>query len=625
MLEKSNVETIKLLSETRTFSDVSPETLAELVACARQVQLPGGSTLIEPGSKYHQKVYILLEGDITMHRPSGRQDRVLPGDFIGLANYLDKNDHTSAAMVTTRSTLLEIGDADLTQLEKGSADLFNALNRVIASKLRERSPDRTISSGALAQPVTRVMKSPVSTCGPGTTLRDAFEMMKERKIGSTVVTDNNDRLLGILTYSGLAEAMLLKGASPGDSIMQAACETPIIIDSETPLWEAEELQKHHHSKYLVVVDGGTPIGVVAQTDILRVLISRPSTLTNRIRKSSTTNELAELASQLMEVAVEAQETNHLPSAAVRLLSETHLLIQRRVVDLTLEWMEEKGHGPAPAGFAILVMGSGGRKEMLLNPDQDNGLIIGDVDKKDAGAVNDWFDRFSKRLNKNLDKVGYPICPGEIMARNPLYRKTISEWKKQITHITKKPTEKAARWCNVLFDFDTLYGDDALTAELRRHAFSEISKRPRLLGMMVKDDAEGKPAIGFFNQLITTKDDKGEWIDIKRNGLRIIADAARIYSLQNGAAVQNTTDRLNALARVGVLSEDFKDSIQEAFEELLDLLLSHQIKKARAGKALDKLVDPEKLSPQSRGALRMAMRAVKRLQERLQDDFATDVF
>ena len=178
----------------------------------------------------------------------------------------------------------------------------------------------------------------------------------------------------------------------------------------------------------------------------------------------------------------------------------------------------------------------------------------------------------------------------------------------------------------MFDFDTLFGDNNLTAELRSHALKELKEQPRLLKMMSDHDAEGKPAIGFFNQLITTtKDEQGERIDIKRNGLRIIADVARIFALQNGVAVQNTTDRLNALLRVGKLSEDFKDSVQESFEELLDLLLTHQIEQSRLGKKLDKLIDPEKLTPQSRGTLRMAMRAIKRFQERLQDDYATDIF
>jgi CBS domain-containing protein len=178
---------------------------------------------------------------------------------------------------------------------------------------------------------------------------------------------------------------------------------------------------------------------------------------------------------------------------------------------------------------------------------------------------------------------------------------------------------------VMFDFDTLYGDDSLTVELRRHTLAELEKKPRLLKMMADHDAEGKPALGFFNQLLISKNESGEYVDIKRNGLRIIADAARIFSLQNGVAVQNTTDRLNALVRVGKLSDDFKDSVQEAFEELIDLLLTHQINQAKNGKQLDKLINPEKLSRQSRSTLRMAMRAVKRFQEKLQDDYATDIF
>ena len=213
-----------------------------------------------------------------------------------------------------------------------------------------------------------------------------------------------------------------------------------------------------------------------------------------------------------------------------------------------------------------------------------------------------------------------------MARNSMYRKTLARWKKQIDNITKKPTAKAARWCNVVMDFETLYGDDSLTAELRQHVLAAVRSRSRLLGMMVADDAEGKPALGMFNQLITTtKDEQGERIDIKRNGLRIIADAARILALQSGIARQNTTDRLNSLVRVGKLSDDFSATISEAYEELLDLLLTHQINQARHGKKLDKLIDPENLSAQSRSTLRLAMRAVKRLQDQLQDEFGTEIF
>jgi len=620
----TDLSTAQTLAGTRSFQGVSIDALKALANCAEIRVYPGGSHLFRPGDKYKKSVFILLKGAIIMHRPTGRQDPVMPGDFIGLANYLDNNDYTTKSEVTSQSHVLEISEENLKRLEDQYPELFNALNRIIAAKLRERSPDRSISSGVLAQPVTRVMKSPVSSCSPETTLKQALDLMLERKIGSLVVTDESNRLQGVLTFSGLAKASILQGAGPQDRVMDITHEMPRVIDPDTPLWEAEEIQKRHNAKYLLVLEDHVPIGMVSQSDILRVLISRPSTLTTRFRDAGSIKELSTLVSNLNTVATDAQTTNHRPSDAVRLLSETHLIIQRRAVELTLRWMERKGHGKPPVDFALLIMGSGGRKEMLLNPDQDNGIIIEDHPEGDALEVQAWFDTFCKRINRNLGRVGYPLCPGDIMASNPLYHKTLSRWKKQISHITKKPTEKAARWSNVMFDFDTLYGNDALTAELRHHTLSELQKRPRLLKMMADDDAEGRPAIGFFNQLITTTSNEfGKWIDIKRNGLRIVADAARIFALQNGIAVQNTTDRLEALVRIGKLSKDFKDSIQEAYEELLDLLLTHQIQQYEAGKKLDKLIAPEQLSDQTRSTLRMAMRAIKRLQEQLQAEFGAD--
>ena len=616
--------TERLLADTRTFRDVSAETLRLLVEQSQLRTLPGGTAVFRPGDAYQKRVYILIQGDIVMYRPSGREDHVLSGDFVGLANYLDNHDYTTSAVTINASTLLEIPEERLRRLEQEHPDLFNALNRIIAAKLRERSPDRSITSGALAQPVTRVMKSPVIACGPESTLLDGFRLMQERRIGSLVVKDEQDRLLGLLTYAGIAESVLMGKATVQDSVMRATCEETWAVDTDTALWEAEEVMKRHHAKYLVVAERQSAIGIISQSDILAALVSRPGTLGNRIREADNMKQLATLAKQIPQVASDAQDTNHRPSAAVRLLSETHLMIQRRAIELTLKWMEEKGYGKPPADFAVLIMGSGGRREMLLNPDQDNAIIIADTTEDDGKAVDAWFERFCKRITKNLDRVGYALCPGDIMASNPMYRKTLQVWKKQISHITKKPTEKAARWSNVLFDFDTLYGNDALTAELRRHVLENLEKRPRLLQMMVEHDAEGKPAIGFFNQLIaTTRDKSGEWIDIKRNGLRIIADAARIFALQNGVATRSTSDRLNALVRVGKFSNDFADSVQEAHEELLDLLLSHQISQARSGKPLNKLIAPNKLSRRSRSTLRIAMRAVKRLQDKLQDEFGRE--
>ena len=272
------------------------------------------------------------------------------------------------------------------------------------------------------------------------------------------------------------------------------------------------------------------------------------------------------------------------------------------------------------------MGSGGRKEMLLHPDQDNGIVIADGPEATSPAVTAWFERFAQRLNANLDEIGYPLCPGDIMARNPGYRMPLAQWKKQIDHLVDRPTEQAARWSNILFDFDTLYGDDQLTADMWRHVRHRVQDNRRLLKRMAEDDARGRPALGMFNQLVaTSRDASGSHIDLKRNGLRLIADATRIMALYAGVAAQNTHDRLAGLVRVGQFSEAFSASVADAYDALLDLLLTHQTQQAHAGEPFDTRLDPKGLTEQSRVRLRLAMRVIKRLQERLQKRFGVTVY
>ncbi|MGD8594284.1 MAG: putative nucleotidyltransferase substrate binding domain-containing protein, partial [Gammaproteobacteria bacterium] len=147
----------------------------------------------------------------------------------------------------------------------------------------------------------------------------------------------------------------------------------------------------------------------------------------------------------------------------------------------------------------------------------------------------------------------------------------------------------------------------------------------LLHLMTDHDAEGRPAIDFFNRLRTSRGERGNMVDVKRNGLRIIADAARIFALQSGVAARSTPERLNALVHLGKFSSDFITAVIEAYEELLDLLLEHQIEQAKANMQPDKYIDPKQLTDQGRNALQMAMRSVKRLQDSLQKEFGTEIF
>ena len=616
----------EVLAQTPTFKGLDMALLQAIIDRSDRRSLDAGETLYAASTPYQHEVYIVYRGRIELRRPGEQPYQVGAGAFIGLSNYLDASPYLSTTYVLEDAEVLVLADADLEALEKQFPQLEAVVNRFIAERLRSWNPTRQAVSGNLAQPVRNLMKAPLATCTPDETLSGAFEQMQARKIGSFGVVDADGKLFGLLTCSGMSEAVLLKGFAPDDAIRFAACETPHTIDPETPLWEAEEIQQRHGVKYLVVIEEGAPVGMVSQSDIVRAIHTEQGTLIGEIRSASRVDELATFQSRLAEVAVEAWEHNRLPSKAVRTLSEVQLALQRRCVELTLGAMEAEDKGPAPLPFAFIIMGSGGRKEMLLTADQDNGLILADADAETLAAADPWFQEFSDRLADNLDGIGYPLCKGGIMARNPMFRKSLTAWRQQISHMTHHPNQKAARWSNIVFDFNTLYGEDDLTAELRKHVFAELAEQPKLLEFMVQDDAEGRPSLGLFNRLVPVADDEHKGtIDIKRTGLRIVADAARIFALRHGVSACHTVDRLNNLTRLGVFDREFVDTVGAAYEELLERLLSHQIEQARAGEVPDKYIHPDALPSRLRESLRLAMRGVKRIQDRLQDEFTSSPF
>ncbi|MDM8565671.1 DUF294 nucleotidyltransferase-like domain-containing protein [Candidatus Halobeggiatoa sp. HSG11] len=617
--------TIEFLSKLHPFQDISEEELEQVAKYLKIKSLQTNEYLFQRGESYHKTVYIVQQGRLERHRQSGQIIILEIGDFIGLANFMDASSYLSSVKALTDVKLLGLPASELQELENLCPPLFEGFNRIIAKYIRDRgNAPRPVTSHALCLPARSIMKSPLATCGPYVTLLEAYELMRKRKIGSLGVTNEENKMLGLINFISLADAMLVQGSKVDTPVLEVVCKKNNTVSPDTPMWQIEEIQHDQNLKYIIVVEDNEPVGVISQTDILNNLIAHQGLLFTEISTATKISELAAFYQRIDAVASEARENNHRASTAVRNISEFHLALQRRCVELTLQEMENDGLGMPPTKYAFILMGSGSRKEMMLNPDQDNAIILDDSLKSDVDKQ--WFQTFCERVNAHLDEIGYIFCPGNIMAKSNVFHKTLSQWKQQISHVTHLPNKKAARWANVFFDFSYLYGDDELAAALSKHVIQELKQNPRLLKMMVEDDAEGQAAVGWFNRLVTRRDQSGKGkVDIKRNGLRIIADAARIYSLKHGIESRNTADRLTALVRQGLFNIESMKSVSASFEELLDLLLEHQLKQMQTNQELDKLIDPGTLSPLHHESLRMAMRTIKQFQEKLQAEFDVNDF
>ena len=612
---------VRLVRGTPGFRDLEPAVLEALLAKATKRSIEAGGKLFDAGQAFLDEVYIVRRGQIALRRADGRVEPATPGYLVGLSSYLGDSPYASSAVAREDTELLVLTASDLREAEGRESTLFDAINRLIGTGLRARSVTAGPAAGGLTQSAASIMSTPLSTCSADADIRGALAIMLRDDVGSLAVVDARDKLLGMVTFRTIAKRLAKPGIDATLEPVENALGPAATVTGDTPLWQAQDIQERDRSKYLVVTDAGRPVGMLSQTDIVQELRAHQSGLYSPIAKAQDYEELAERYRAIDSIAADALETNRRARVAVRILSETHLAIQRRCVELTLAEHEAQGHGSPPVAYALIIMGSGGRKEMMLDPDQDNGLILADHPAGQAKEIDNWFAQFADRLNVNLDRVGYILCPGDIMARNSMYRKTLGEWKKQITRMTRRPNEKVARWSNIVFDFNAQFGDETLARALRDHLNDQLRDNPGLLKFMTEDDAHGSAPINWFNKLVTTgRPDGMEVVDVKRSGMRIVANAARILALSSGISVSNTTERIDALVRKGVLSEDFGATVSAAYDELLDILLMHQLAQRRAGIAVDKEVAPHDLPAPAREALRVSMRAVKRFQERLQGEF-----
>ena len=68
------------------------------------------------------------------------------------------------------------------------------------------------------------------------------------------------------------------------------------------------------------------------------------------------------------------------------------------------------------------MGSEGRGEQTFRTDQDNGLILSEFR---PGGRSGAFRAYSFH---GLEICGFPPCPGNVMVRNPVWSKTLADYR-----------------------------------------------------------------------------------------------------------------------------------------------------------------------------------------------------
>jgi CBS domain-containing protein len=119
------------------------------------------------------------------------------------------------------------------------------------------------------QLVREAMSKPVLMIGPEHTLRQAAQLMAERRIGSAIIHDPDGQGHGIMTERDLLYA-IGQGCDPDVEL----CSEHITWDAvyAHPEWSLEEaavVMTRGGFRHIAVIDEGEVVGVVSVRDLMR--------------------------------------------------------------------------------------------------------------------------------------------------------------------------------------------------------------------------------------------------------------------------------------------------------------------------------------------------------------------
>jgi len=461
----------------------------------------------------------------------------------------------------------------------------------------------------------------------GTTLMEIVGKITDSKASAVVVTDNDQRPIGILTEQDITRRITFR--IPGEDLIENVMSSPVItVRDDEYLYYAIARMRRRGLRHMPVINSvGKLVGILSLSQAIANASSRLMVEIDNLTREDNVDGLKEIKAALVDLAWFLYQENLETPEIQGLLTRVNNDIYRRVVNLNVAAMTNDGLGPPPITFCVIVMGSGGRGENYVYPDQDNGFILADYPDDKHTAIDRWFIELAERMTRDLDVVGLPKCKGYVMASNPLWRKTLSQWKRQIELWNRKRNTTALRLCDIFFDFRPVWGDHHMADDLRRYVTELVGRNPNFLRQLYEDDQDQGTALGWFGGFITEKNDPSflGQMNLKQTGTLPLVEATRLLALREGIEKTATLSRMHALKDKGVLSTNEFDYLRGAFRHISRLLLRQQIKDFQAGGRVSNYVHPDSLTEREKDILTDSFKAIQALRKRMQSEFTGNIF
>ena len=467
--------------------------------------------------------------------------------------------------------------------------------------------------------IDTICRTPAPTCAPSLSVPEAARQMSDQELSGLVVVDE-DAPVGILSLRDLRDLM----ADPPPDLRQVTVADimhrgVISIRSNAYVFEAIFKMAKHRIHRLAVIDPQQGlVGVVNDTDLLSLQARSPLYLSQEMEAAESFETLREINGRILGMLRHATQTGADVRSLIQLIAHFNDNLTQRVISL----LEIREGISLPQSAAYLALGSEGRGEQTLRTDQDSAMVFAD-----SLSVEELEQcrRFAERMVEVLALVGVPRCPGETMASNPLWRRSVSAWQGVLEEWIAVPNGEHMVNFGMFQDFRTVAGNPDFEQRLHEFIHAATRRNSLFFPYVAKNVVRFQAPIGMFGRLKVERSgaDRGK-INLKKAGIFAITAGISLLALEQNIYQGTTWDKIEVLEKTSVFSSKDAATFSEAFTTLVNLRLQVQLDDIANGRAPGNSIDPMRLTEKSRSQLRQALRGVSQLLRVLRDHYRLDL-
>ncbi|AWH86017.1 nucleotidyltransferase [Flavobacterium album] len=567
------------------FSSLEYTGLMDISAQSKVIYLEKNQVLFKGGDATHADFYVVKDGAVGLSLTSDAEETLIDkcdeGDILGLRPFFAKNDYLMTARAREESIIYGIPIEVFRPYITGNPKVLEFLLESFASQTRnpydkERSgklmAENVVFSDQVAdiqyfQPI-KYTRNPI-TANADDVLKFIAKTMANSAVGSVIIQENQ-LPIGIITDRDLRSKIATGLLSIDVEAREVMTSSVITVPENISVAEAQMLMLKHDVGHLCVTRDGSdksPVsGIISEHDVVAAQTNTPGVLLKQTRRASNAKELKYVREKLTDL-IQSSIDSLIPISHIsNIVAEINIAITRRAIELAVEKI---GSLP-PVRFVWMNIGSQGRKEQLLLTDQDNALIFEDVEPEQYNNVKRYFLELAEMVIEYLGKVGYEPSPNKLLASNPQWCKSLTDWMKQYDAWINTPAEKNVEVSTIFFDFDFIYGAPAIEDALSSHIGMNISRNKKFFAYLASDTLQNPPPLGFFRQFLVESDgEHKDYFDIKSRAIEPLTDAARLLALSmNLIEITNTYHRFKKLAELEPKNAELYEECAEAFNTLM---------------------------------------------------------